>query len=48
MGAGGGGRLTYFLVLNDGSKQDVATVLRAAVEFWLANLSARRLPSPFE
>jgi len=46
LGVGSGGVLKYFLVLNDGSKQDVDAVPRAATRFWLTDLKAN-LPSPF-
>jgi hypothetical protein len=33
--------------LNDGSRQDVDEVLRAAIEYWRADLKGNNLPSPF-
>jgi hypothetical protein len=39
--------LTFFLVLNDGSIQNMNAVLRNAVDFWLDELKAKNLPSPF-
>lgn len=36
----------FFLVLNDGSKQDADQVLRTAVEFWRDRLKDKNLPSP--
>jgi hypothetical protein len=39
--------LTFFLVLNDGSIQNMNAVLRNAVDFWLNELKAKNLPSPF-
>lgn len=47
LGVGNGGVLRFFLVLNDNSKQEVEAVLRAATEFWCAELKANSLPSPF-
>ena len=42
-----GGRVGYFLVINDGSHQDLAAVLQVAVEFWRIELADKNLPSPF-
>jgi hypothetical protein len=39
--------LKFFLVLNDGSKQPMDEVLRAAIEFWRTDLNAQSLPSPY-
>jgi hypothetical protein len=47
LGIPAGGILNFFLVLNDGSKQNVATVLRSAIEFWRVDLKTKNLPSPF-
>jgi hypothetical protein len=47
MGVSVGGRVAYFLVMNDGSHRDLATVLRVAVEFWRSELADKNLPSPF-
>jgi hypothetical protein len=47
LGIPAGGILKFFLVLNDGSKQDVDAVLRAAIEYWRADLQGNNLPSPF-
>jgi hypothetical protein len=47
MGISIGGRVGYFLVMNDGSHHDLATVLRVAVEFWRSELAGKNLPSPF-
>ena len=46
VGVGGGATCVFFLVLNDGSKQNVDAVLRAAIEFWCTDLKAKNLPSP--
>ena len=40
--------LKFYLVLNDGSKQDVDRVLRTAIDFWRTELKAENLPSPFD
>src|ERR1035437_11119878 len=48
LGIPAGGILTYLLVLNDGSMENVGVVLRAAIEFWRAELKAKNLPSPFD
>jgi hypothetical protein len=47
LGVGNGGVLKFFLVLNDGSKQDFDAVLRTAIEFWRTDLKTKNLPSPF-
>jgi hypothetical protein len=53
--AGGGGLIflwngpfQYFLVLNDGSLQEVGGVMKAAAEFWRGELPQLDLPSPFK
>jgi hypothetical protein len=38
--------LEFFLVLNDGSKHAMRTVLNTAVEFWRTELAGRPLASP--
>jgi hypothetical protein len=40
--------LKCFLVLNDGSIEDLDTVLRTAVAFWRADLSGKKLSDPFQ
>jgi hypothetical protein len=47
MGVSVGGRVAYFLVMNDGSHRDLAAVLQAAIEFWRIELAHKNLPSPF-
>jgi hypothetical protein len=47
MGVSVGGRVAYFLVMNDGSHHDLAAVLQAAVEFWRIELADKNLRSPF-
>jgi hypothetical protein len=42
------GPVRFFLVLNDGSLQDVEGVLRTATEFWRAELEVMKLSSPFD
>jgi hypothetical protein len=37
----------YFLVLNDGLKVAVDTILREVIEFWLTELKDKALPSPY-
>jgi hypothetical protein len=41
------GRQAYFLVLNDGTMQQVETVLRTATDFWRMELESESLPSAF-
>jgi hypothetical protein len=44
----GGGPVSYVLVLEDGSHQDFAEVLRKATDFWRTDeLKKKNLPSPF-
>jgi hypothetical protein len=43
----GGGMRVFFLSLNDGSLQNVDTVLRTAIAFWSTELGAKNLSSPF-
>lgn len=40
-------RMAFFLMLNDGTQQDARSVLRAATEFWRAELATMNLPDPF-
>ncbi len=40
-------RQAYFLVLNDGTQQEVGPALRTAIEFWRNELKDKNLPSPF-
>ena len=47
MGMGHRSRQAYFLVLNDGTQQEVGPVLRTAIEFWRNELKDKNLPSPF-
>jgi len=47
MGVSVGGRVAYFLVMNDGSHHDLAAVLQAAVELWRIELADKNLRSPF-
>jgi hypothetical protein len=47
IGVSVGGRVAYFLVMNDGSHHDLAVVLQVAVEFWRIELADKNLPSPF-
>jgi hypothetical protein len=43
----GKGVLKFFLVLSDGSKEDMDEVLRNAIVFWQAELKPRDLADPF-
>jgi hypothetical protein len=41
------GFLSFLLKSNDGSKRAVNEVLRRAINFWLVELKAKNLPSPY-
>lgn len=44
--SGGGGRLTFFLVLNDDSKHEMGAVLNTVIGFWRTELATNNLPAP--